>query len=114
MKSIPDKSIDLKEVWEIPPRIDTEHPATFPIELCKRCIDACSNEKDVVFDPFCGSGTTCVAAKMLGRKYIGIDISEEYCEIARERLTQVSGNLFKTVIAEKENKPVVGKQDSLF
>lgn len=44
---------------------------------------------DLVVDPFCGSGTTCLAAKKLGRRYIGIDISSEYCEIARERLEAV-------------------------
>jgi len=44
---------------------------------------------DTVLDCFCGTGTTCVAAKMLGRRYIGIDISEEYCRIARERLAAV-------------------------
>ncbi len=44
---------------------------------------------NIILDPFCGSGTTCVAAKMLGRKYIGIDISEEYCRIARQRLEAV-------------------------
>ena len=42
-----------------------------------------------VLDPFCGSGTTCVAAKMLGRDYIGIDISSDYVAIARERLRAV-------------------------
>ena len=43
-------------------------------------------ENDIVLDPMCGSGTTCVAAKKLNRNYIGIDISEEYCNIARNRI----------------------------
>ena len=46
------------------------------------------NEGDVVFDPFVGSGTTCKMAKLNNRKYIGIDISEEYCDIARKRLEE--------------------------
>lgn len=53
------------------------------------CLEKYSNPTDLVLDPFCGSGTTCVAAKMLGRRYIGIDISEKYCEIARQRLRAV-------------------------
>jgi site-specific DNA-methyltransferase (adenine-specific) len=47
-----------------------------------------SNEGDTILDPFCGSGTTCVAAKILGRKYIGIEISPVYAEIARKRVEQ--------------------------
>jgi len=49
-------------------------------------IDGFSNENDIILDPMCGSGTTCVAAKELGRNYIGIDISEKYCKVSRERL----------------------------
>jgi len=62
------------------------HPTQKPVDLMKLIIRDYSKPNDLILDPFCGSGTTCVAAKMLGRHYIGIDISEKYCEIARKRL----------------------------
>ena len=62
------------------------HPAPFPVELPKRCIEMFTFTGDVVLDPFLGSGTTAVAAKLTGRKYIGCDLSSEYCEIAEQRL----------------------------
>jgi len=62
------------------------HPAPFPLELPKRCIKLFSYVEDIVLDPFVGSGTTLVAAYLLKRKAIGIDISTKYCEIAKERL----------------------------
>lgn len=65
------------------------HPAAFPIELPKRCIELFSYNGDIILDPFMGSGTTCVAAKALGRNYIGIDISENYCKFVEERLKKV-------------------------
>ncbi len=64
----------------------TEHPCPIPLALMQRIIQLTTDPDQVILDPFCGSGTTCVAAKMLGRRYIGIDISEDYCRIARERL----------------------------
>ena len=63
------------------------HPAEKPLPLIERII--LKKNGILVADPFCGSGTTCVAAKKLGRRYIGIDISEKYCEIARQRLEAV-------------------------
>ena len=62
------------------------HPTEKPVELMRQIIVA--NVGDIVLDPFAGSGTTLVAAKQLGRKYIGIEISPEYCKIAEDRLRQ--------------------------
>lgn len=59
------------------------HPATFPEALAKDHILTWSSPGDLVLDPLCGSGTTCRAAKSLGRDYIGIDISEEYCDLSK-------------------------------
>jgi len=62
------------------------HPAQKPLMLMERLILLSSNENDIVLDPFCGSGATCVAAKKLGRKFIGIDSNQEYCMIAARRV----------------------------
>lgn len=62
------------------------HPAPFPCQLARDHISSWTNEGDVVLDPMCGSGTTCKVAKQLGRHFIGIDVSEEYCAIARTRV----------------------------
>ena len=62
------------------------HPCSKPLNAWALIIEKRSQEGDLILDPFCGSGTTCVAAKMLGRHYIGIDISSDYCQIARKRV----------------------------
>ncbi|MBQ8697957.1 MAG: site-specific DNA-methyltransferase [Schwartzia sp.] len=62
------------------------HPAIFSGALARDHIISWSPPGDVVLDPFSGSGTTAKMAKLTGREYIGFDISEEYCEIARKRL----------------------------
>lgn len=75
-------------IWKMAPEKKRLHPAPFPVELPGRCIRLLSYEGDLVLDPFCGSGTTCLAAKMENRHYIGIDISPKYCEMARKRCMQ--------------------------
>lgn len=65
------------------------HPAEKPVDLIKRFIRVSSQENDIILDPFLGSGTTAVAAKDLNRKYIGYEISKEYCQIAKERLEEI-------------------------
>ncbi len=65
------------------------HPAVYPLYVVQQLIKLLCPEDGMVLDPFCGSGTTCLAAKMLGRNYIGIDISPEYIAYAQTRLDAV-------------------------
>jgi site-specific DNA-methyltransferase (adenine-specific)/modification methylase len=78
------------------------HPTQKPLELVKRTIAASSNVGQVVLDPFMGSGTTAVAAKLLGRSWLGIERDDVYIEAARERIA-------KTRVAKKPSKR--GKND---
>ena len=79
-------------VWFITPCLSKSnrhgHPAPFPEKLAEEHIISWSNKGDLVLDPMCGSGTTCKMAKKNGRKFIGIDISKEYVDIANKRLSQ--------------------------
>jgi site-specific DNA-methyltransferase (adenine-specific) len=70
-----------------------KYPTQKPLGLMKRIISASSDEGDIILDAFCGSGTTIVAAKMLGRSGIGIDASENACKISEERLSIITNNL---------------------
>jgi len=75
------------DVWEFMQEMNNPHPAAFPLPLIDRIIS--STDAEVIFDPFVGSGTTAVAAKQLARTFIGIDISPEYCRMARKRLAEI-------------------------
>jgi site-specific DNA-methyltransferase (adenine-specific) len=76
--------------WFIPPETarDNPHPVPYPLGLVKRIIKLYSYRGDVVLDPFVGSGTTCLAAYLLGRQYIGIDNSRKYCDFAENRIRE--------------------------
>lgn len=80
-----DKANRLGDVWEFPQEMKNKHPAPFPVALIERIIS--STNAKLILDPFMGSGTTAVAAKNLGRDFVGIEISPEYCEMARGRLS---------------------------
>ena len=69
-----------------------QHPTQKPIELLKRIIPLVTAENDIVLDCFSGSGTTCVAAKELGRRFIGIEIDPEYHKISLDRLNGILAN----------------------
>jgi DNA modification methylase len=78
-------------VWDMPAEMSNKkrlHPAPFPEHIARDHIKSWSNEGDTVLDPFLGSGTTGKMAKLLNRKFIGIELDPEYMEIARERIEQ--------------------------
>jgi site-specific DNA-methyltransferase (adenine-specific) len=85
------KGVPLNDVWEIPflnPKAKerTGYPTQKPILLLDRIIEISTNEGDIVLDPFCGSGTTLVAAKLKGREFVGIDVSQEAVDLTKSRL----------------------------
>jgi site-specific DNA-methyltransferase (adenine-specific) len=73
------------DVWEFTQDMDNPHPAPFPVDLIERIIS--STDAKIVLDPFMGSGTTAVAARNQNRDFVGVDISPEYCELAKKRLS---------------------------
>ncbi len=82
-----------KSVWTFPAVSAKKigHPAPFPEELPHRLIQLYTFEKDVVLDPFCGSGTTCIAAAKAGRYYVGYDIDADYVALSKKRMEAVTG-----------------------
>lgn len=84
----------LTSIWRFPPEQRNQHPAPFPLALPIRIIYSIMDEgKGVVIDPYCGSGTTLVSAKILGHDFIGIELSEEYIELAEKRLQNYGDEL---------------------
>lgn len=83
-----------QQIWNIPGASTRNHPAPFPLELATRLIRMFSFTDDTVLDPFCGSGTTMVAALRSGRHSIGVEIDREYCRRAARRLKAENDGLF--------------------
>lgn len=87
--SLVDGDYDRSNVWKMNPERNREHPAPYPVELPERLIRYYSFVGDTVLDPFLGSGTTAVAAKNLGRGYIGIEYDDNYIKLAADRVKKV-------------------------
>lgn len=84
-----------KSVWTFPAVSARKigHPAPFPLELPHRLIQLFSFKNDIILDPFCGSGTTCIAALQAGRRYIGYDLEAGYIQLAQQRLDEAARSM---------------------
>ncbi|MDQ3836133.1 MAG: site-specific DNA-methyltransferase [Thermoproteota archaeon] len=80
-----------KSMWNFPAESATRigHPAPFPIELPYRCIQLYTFKGEVVLDPFCGGGSTCIAALKSGRQFVGYEVSKQYLEMANRRINNL-------------------------
>lgn len=85
-----------QQIWNITGASTKQHPAPFPSELATRLVRMFSFTGDTVLDPFCGSGTTMIAALRTGRNSIGVEIDPEYCRMAARYLKAESNDLFST------------------
>ena len=106
------KGVPLSDVWEIPflnPKAKERvgYPTQKPVLLLEKIIQIATDEGDTVLDPFCGSGTTLVASKLLNRNYIGIDFSEDAIKITKDRISnpiKTESELLNSGIEKYKNK----------
>jgi len=85
-----------QQIWNIPGASTKQHPAPFPMELAIRLVRMFSFTSDTVLDPFCGSGTTMIAALRTGRNSIGVEIEPEYCRMSARYLKAENPDLFSS------------------
>ena len=78
----------ISSIWKFPPEHDRAHPAPFPVELPFRLIKLFSFTNDIILDPFMGSGTTALAAKMVERHFLGYELNKNYIKLGKKRLKQ--------------------------
>jgi len=108
-----------QQIWNIPGASTKNHPAPFPLELAIRLVRMFSFTGDTVLDPFCGTGTTMIAALRTGRNSIGVEIDPEYCRMAARYLKAETSDLFSTekLIFEKvasEQASMVREEHTLY
>ena len=80
------KSLFNKCIWDISPDTKNKFSAPFPIEIPLNCILSCTNENDIIYDPFMGSGTTAIACLKTNRNFIGSEISKKFCELINKKI----------------------------
>lgn len=85
-----------QQIWNIPGASTKQHPAPFPLELATRLVRMFSFTGDTVLDPFCGTGTTMIAALRTGRNSIGVEIEPEYCRMSARSLKAENPDLFSS------------------
>jgi len=100
------KSNSYGDVWEFRQEMNNIHPAPYPLALITRIIS--STNAHIILDPFMGSGTTGVAAKQLGRDFVGIELSPDYCRLAEER---INGTKFSSCRIVPNGKTNGGNSD---
>ena len=104
-----------QQIWNIPGESTRYHPAPFPLELANRLVRMFSFVGDTVLDPFCGSGTTMIAAFRTNRNSIGVEIDPDYCRLAARNLKAQTTNLFSKaqLLFEKVSteRPFMVKED---
>jgi site-specific DNA-methyltransferase (adenine-specific) len=89
-----------QQIWSITGASTRQHPAPFPLELAHRLVRMFSFSGDTVVDPFCGTGTTMMAAMKAGRNSIGIEIDQAYCKMTEERLLKENSGIFSSATLE--------------
>ena len=97
--------IESTTLWDFPkqnygdtPHGNNKYNGVTPAFVIWNLLQRYTKEGDLVVDPMCGSGTTCVGAKKLDRNYIGIDISKEYCDLAKKRIKEIPADLFSSKV----------------
>ena len=99
----PDPGSQISSVWRMPSvskreKVHGYHPTQKPLRLVRRALLASTREGDLVFDPFCGSGTTAVAAKELDRFFAGAELEEEFAELSGRRIkATVRGSVLRRI-----------------